>query len=755
VVGFPAFFTPAPEPTLTNIRINERPISAAHLEIDLRQMLRTLWRRRWLILLCGLLFAGIAWTFVSRIEPVYTATSSVMLDARRQRVVDVREVLSQMAPLQVTVISEAEVIRSRGLAERVAVKLDLFSDPEFDASLRPSERSAFGFLMDTANKAIAAIFPTPEPPAIDPDTRETRRRAAVVNAVSGRLQAAAVPQSLVINISFTSNDPRKAARIVNAFAEAYVNEQLEARFDALRRGSAWLNDRLDTLRQAVVASDSAVAAYRTSIGMIETRGVQINTQRLQEVASQVILVQSRRAEQEARVARLEALLRENRGVDAADEVLDSPLLQRLKEQESQLARENAELRLRYGANHPSMTKSNAELATARTAITTEVRKQAQTMRSELTVLREREASLTRQSRDLEGQVLRQSGAEVRLRELEREAQANRTLYESFLARFKETGEQENIQQSDSRIISQAREPRAPSAPRKGLILTGALLAGLAIGVALALVIERFDDAFRTRDELESAVGYPVVGMIPAIATLPGRNVNNHIVDKPGSGYAEAFRIAWFSLRNATKGREIGVVLVTSSVPEEGKSLTSLSLARTAAGLSKRTLLIDADLRRSTVARMLGVAPQSGLTDVLAGAVPLAEAIVQDPRTDVDVLVARGTAGNDAEIPNGADALAHIVAQAKAAYDVVILDCPPTMPVADAQVVAPLADAALFCVRWNSTPRAAVVDSLRTLAAAGAPIAGILLTRVNVRKHAAYGYGDVGHYYGKYRGYYGK
>lgn len=759
--NFPRSDRYAPELPLTvnlpSDRLMATPAAPAPFELDLRQMLRTLWRRRWLILLCGALLAGSAWFYVGRIEPVYTATSSVMLDSRRQRIVDVREILSQMAPLQVTVLSEVEVLRSRGLAERVAIKLDLFSDPEFDRSLRPPEPPGmFDFVGDAYAAALRMVFPPPPRVEVDPETREARRRAAVINAVGGRLTAAAVPQSLVIRISYTSNDPRKAARIANAFAEAYVNDQLEARFDALRRGSAWLNERLETLRQSVVASESAVAAYRSSIGLIETRGGgQINNQRLQEVSSQVVLVQARRAEQEARVSRLEALLRENRGVDAADEVLDSPLLQRLKEQEAQLARENAELRLRYGANHPAMTRSNAELGSARTTITAEVRKQAQAMRSELTVLREREGTLTRQSRDLEALVLRQSGAEVRLRELEREAQANRTLYESFLARFKETGDQEGIQQSDSRVISQAREPRVPSAPRARLIVVGALLAGLAIGIALALVVERFDDAFRSKDELESTVGYPVVGMIPHIATLPGRRVENQIVDKPTSGYAEAFRMAWFGLRHAAKKTEIGLILVTSSVPEEGKSLTSLSLARTSAGLSKRTLLIDADLRRSTVAKMLEIKPPSGLADALVGTVRWTDAVVRDPMTEVDVLVARGAGGANADMPTVAQELGRIVAEAKAAYDVVVVDCPPTMPVADAQVVAPLADATLFCVRWNATPRAAVRESLRTLATAGAPISGLLLTRVNVRRHAAYGYGDVGHYYGKYRGYYGK
>lgn len=740
-------------------RTHAAPVSAAApvaFEIDLSQMLKTLWRRRALIVLCVLICGSAAWAAVSRIEPVYTATSSVMLDLRRQRVADIREVLSQLAPQQVTVLSEVEVIKSRGLAQRVADKLDLYSDPEFNAALRrPDENpDAVSLVAGLAARAVDALFPSEEREPPDPATLAERQRSAVVGAVMGRLSANAVPLSLVIRISFASTDPRKAALIANAFADAYINEQLEAKFEALRRGTAWLNDRLETLRQSVLASESAVASYRSSIGLIENRGVQINNQRLQELNSQIILVQSRRAEQEARVSRLETMIRDNRSLAAVDELLDTPLLQRFKEQEALLVKENAELLQRYGTNHPAITKSNAELAAIRTTITVEVRKQAQALRGELAVLREREAGLVRQSQQLESAVLRQTTAEVRLRELEREAQANRTLYETFLGRFKETGEQENIQQSDSRVISLAQTPRAPSFPRVRLIVVGAMLAGLVAGVALVLVIERFDDAFRTREQLETAAGYPVIGMIPQVASLPGQRVENRLVERPASSFAEAFRITWFGLKHARSNGELGAILVTSSVPEESKSLTSLSLARTAANLSKSVLLIDMDLRRSSVSRMLGIKPVKGLTDILRGDVSLEEAVVRDPLAKVDVVFARGSAQTQVDIANYAGALAQLLRDAKQRYDIVVIDCPPTMPVADVQVIAPLADTAVFCVRWNSTPRASVHDSLRTLVAAGAPIAGLLLTRVNVRKHASYGYGDVGHYYGKYRGYYG-
>lgn len=723
-------------------------------EVDLGQMLRLLWRRRWFVLSWVVLAVVLAGLIVSHLTPIYTATAQVMIDARRSRVVDLKEVMSQLTPQMVTVFSEVEVLRSRGLAKRVADDLDLYSSPEFNPALRPVvAKNKVEQLIDDTLSTVSRLLGRQKPVApLDPAAREARMRSQVVNALTARLTVSAVPQSLVIRLSVTSPDPAMAARLANAFADAYVTDQLEARFEAVRRATTWLNSRLDGLRRNVAEAERAVAAYRSEAGLVESRGNTVTQQRLSELSSQLILAQSRRAEQEARVARVETLLKSGNGADAAAELVDSPLIQRLREQEASLSREASDLSSRYAERHPQITKIRAEQAELRRKIEAELAKQVQATRSELAVVRDREGTLAAQVRKLEATLNDQSQASVRLRELEREAQASRSLYEAFLSRFKETGEQEQIQQADSRIISTAEAPRAPTYPRSGMLVAVAGLAGLVAGIALVLLLEQFDNVFRNRDQLEEAVGLPVFGLVPQVRVMPGRHVESYLADRPASSFAEAFRIIWFTLKNSLASGSPKVVLVTSSVPEEGKSLTALSLARTAANLSMRVLLIDADLRRSSVAGMLRTEPVNAFADVLAGRATVGEAVRRDPLSQVDVLLSRPSNPPAIDLM-AADGLGNLMAELRGLYDLVVIDSPPTMPVADVQILARQADATLFCVRWNKTPRPSVQSSIRTLLDADAKLAGVLLTRVNTRKHARYGYGDIGYYYGKYRGYY--
>ncbi|HEY0835745.1 MAG TPA: polysaccharide biosynthesis tyrosine autokinase [Azospirillum sp.] len=724
-------------------------------EADLRHMLRTLWRRRVLLAVCLLLGASAAWAYVSGITPVYTATTQVMLDTRRPRVIDLKDVLSQLQPQLVTVNSEVEVLRSRTVAERVATALNLYDDPEFNPSLRakPEESDLVRSVTALWNEVKTAIVGEKPEPQVDEETRRQALRAGVVGGLLGRMSVAAVPQSLVIRISFNSTDPHKAARIANAFADAYVVEQLETKFEAVRRATTWLNSRLESLREAVVDSERQVVAYRTTTGLIESRGQLGAQQKLGELNSQLVVAQSKRAETEARISRIETLLKTSRGSDALDEVLDSPLVQHLKEQEAQLAREASDLLSRYAERHPQMLKVRAELAQVRSRIASEVDRLVQGLRGELVVLRSRESGLAGQIREVESRVLEQNRAEVRLRELEREAQANRAIYEAFLSRFKETGEQEHIQQADVRIISQAEVPGAPSYPRTRLLISAAAMLGLVAGTVLVLVLEQLDNTFRNRDQLEEATGLPALGLIPAIQSATGRRrVESYLSDNPASSFAEAFRITWFALKHSLPDDESKVVVVTSSVPEEGKSLTALSLARTAANLSLRVVLVDADLRRSSIAEMLNLQLDRGIADVLSGQATVDDVVVKDPRSNVDVLSGRPIKPRQLDLV-ASNSFAGLVADLRERYDLVVIDSPPTLPVADVQMLVQLADRTVFCVRWDKTPRESVVSALRMLMDVNANIAGTLLTRVNVRKHARYGYGDLGHYYGRYRSYY--
>ncbi len=724
-------------------------------ELDLKQALITLWRRRWAISALTLFVALAASLFVSRIQPIYTATAEVMIDNRRTRIVDIKEILSQLSPQLVTVSSEVEVLRSRTLATRVANALNLYNDPEFNPALRPVQPSRFDLsvIWEAADAARRMIGLEKEPPP-EPSEQEVeeRRRAVVLSLVRAGLGVSAVPQSMVIRISYRSPNPATAARLANAFAEHYVTEQLEAKFQAIRYATTWLNERLEGLRRDLAASEQAVSAYRSAHNLLENRGVSTTQQKLTELNSLLVTAQNKRAEIAARIARLEAMTRAGRGISASDESLDSPFLSRLKEQEATLAGEASDLASRYGDRHPQIGKIRAELGEIRAKMASEVGRLAQGLRGELTVMDERVRSISREIGEMETRSLVQNKAEIGLRELEREAQATRILYEAFLNRFKETDQQETIQQPDARIISFSEQPRAPSYPQKTGLVLAAGVAGLIGAISLVLLIEKFDNTIRTKEQLEQLTGLPALGLVPQVGgNVAG--VASYLVERPASTYAEAFRIAWFAIRHPPDRPEPKTLVITSSVPDEGKSLTALSIARTAAMLGLRVMLVDADLRRASVGTKVGLSSEMTLAEVLTEEADFRQAVIRDPLTSLDILTARSGGQKQVDMLSMTDKVRQTMENMRAVYDVVIFDCPPVLSVADVQILVRYADATLFCLRWNTTPRESVQAAVRMLRDAKAKFAGALLTRVNVRKHSSYGYRDIGYYYGKYRNYY--
>ncbi|WP_159107306.1 Wzz/FepE/Etk N-terminal domain-containing protein [Azospirillum sp. B4] len=723
-------------------------------EVDIGQLLRTLWRRRWVILSITGLSLVAAFFILSQITPIYTATTKVMIESRRSRVLDGRELVSGMEPVNMTVMSQVEVIQSRNIAKRVADKLDLYNDKRFNPALMPSQGSR---LMGTLSALVGEVRQLFTGPArqIDEATRAQRQREAVVDKVLGSLTVEPVPQSLVIRIGMRSPDPVLAAQLVNAYADACVEEQLESKFETVRHISTWLNSRLESLRTAVVDSERAVAAYRTANGLVDTsqRGQSTNQQQLSELSSQLVMAQAKRAETEARLSRVESALASGHTDGALDDMLDSPLVQHLKEEQATLARSVTELRARYGDRHPDMVKAKSELAQVERQLTGEIQNLVKSLRNDFAVQKQRESSIAAQIRSAEGSVLTQSKAEIRLHELERDAQANRVLYESFLSKFKESGEQEQFQQADTRVISPAEVPRRPSYPRRPMVLTAAAVLGLLGGIALVLLLEQLDRTVRTRDQLEELVGLPTFALIPQIKGGTGETgVQSYIMDHPSSSYAEAFRMAWVGLQQGL-GEQGGIVVVTSSVPEEGKSLTSLSLARVVSTLGQRVIVIDADLRRASLGAKAGVQAPHTFPEVIAGRVTVEEAIINDPLSQADILISRPGGHKDVNLLASSDRVAEILNGLRARYDLIVVDSPPALAMADVQVLSRMADKTVFCVRWDQTPRETVLSALRVLRDAKAKIAGLLLTRVDISKHSRYGYHDVGYYYARYRNYY--
>lgn len=731
--------------------------------IDIKELFRTLWRRRSVIIGTVLFICSLAIVIVFQLTPKYTASSLLTLQTRQEAVVDIQAVMSGLSTDASVIRTELDVISSRRLVGKLVDKLNLTQDPEFNGSLR--EQSPFALALDprtylSPEWLIALGLDTEDESALPESERKAIEFARVVDAVTGALSVTNPKLSYTIQISFESEDAKKAALLANTLSDLYLTDQLEAKFEATQRASDWLGGRIGDLRNRVHAAESAVQEYREKHQIIQT-GSQgtVGEQQLSELNVQLINAQTDLAEAEARFNQASDQI--NRGGDASSigEVLNSPLIQRLGEQEAEVRRKQAEILKRYGPLHPDTASVSSELANLRGKIAEEVAKVMRSVESDLRVAKARAVTLAKSLERLKSQTSSVDMARVELRELEREAESSRVLLETFLSRFKETSNQEDLQQADARIISRAEIPADPSFPKKKLILAVALVLSLMLGFGLAFILEAIDNGYRTLEFLEKANRVKDLGMVPKVTAmkLKGHKPFRYALRRPTSAYSESLRSVYTSLMFGHPGNvKPKTVLVTSSLPGEGKTTVTLSLGLLVARAGNvKVLCIDGDLRRANLGKELLEKAAAGpsLSQYLAGTENRWEdCLVLDTTSGLHILPTAGSLQN-AQALLQSDRMKSLLAEAAQRYDLILIDTPPLLAVTDAVILSHFVDAALFVVKWESTPREAVRNALELLRKAGAPLAGAVLSQVDVKRHAQYGYGDHASYYGRYGSYY--
>ncbi len=725
--------------------------------IDLRALALVLLRRKWIIINTVLFCSVIAVLILFQLTPRFTASAMLAMETRQNQVVDVQAVMSGLGTDVAALKTEIDVLRSRRLVGKAVDQLGLTRDPEFNDALN-TEKSLLSYLNpinwipDGLKRSI--FGGEPELPA---DVKATRERALVIDAVVGRLSVSNPPRSYTITVGFESSSPDKAARIANGIADLYLTDQLEAKFEATQRANEWLNERIFDLRENVRTSEVQAQQFREENRLIQTASAGlVSDQQLAQVNSRLIDARTDLARTEARFSQISDISQ----ADVTDyaglsEVLDSPLIQRLREQQSEVLRSRAELATRYGPKHPRMINVEAELSDIDNNIKIEIRKVVNGIQNEVDVARARVVALEQNLEQLTVENVALNRAQVQLRELEREAEANRVLLETFLARFKETTNQQDIQQADARIISRADAPIFPSFPNKRLILALVVVASAGLGVGLAFLLEVLDNGYRTLEQIKQDLGLRGVGIIPMLMSnkLQGTSVEDYLLEKPSSSFAEAHRNVHASLLySGPRQNTPQVVMATSSVPSEGKSTFSLCYARLMAKSGMKVLLVEADLRRPVVrARLMLDDSQADLVSVLDGTEMGGQQLHKDDASGLHILSGKGHP--DPQKLFASEKFAGLMAWARENYDLIVLDTPPVLAVSDSVVLSHHVDAVLYVVQWEVTPKKSVETGINQLREAGAPVAGVVVTQVNIKRHETYGYGDQGYYYGTNSGYY--
>jgi succinoglycan biosynthesis transport protein ExoP len=715
--------------------------------IDLHRHI-ALFRRR-LRLFCAIaLIVFIATVIITfQLTPKYTATAEVMLDRHQQRVSDVQEVLTDVPPDTTAVDTEVEVLKSRNLAEKVVGALQLDKDPEFNRALAP--KSFFSFLK-----------PKPKINSAEDNVKATN---AIVDNLIGGLKVARSGLSYAINVSYTSKSASKSAAIANSFADQYLLEQLDAKFDATRRASDWLNSRLSGLKSQVEQAEAAVAQYKAAHGLMGISGgvgATIAQQEITNIDTQLAGARAQQAEADASLSTARKQLERGSTGDDLGAALNSPVINGLRQQRAEISSQVADMSGRLGPRHPDMLKAQRQLADIDAQIHSEIVRIVSNLEAQDQVARQRTASIESSLSNSKGALAANGNASVQLNDLQRNADSLAALYQTYLDRFKQTSNQGGMEQSDSRVVSRAKIPVHPTFPNKPLMAVLGLALGIAAAIGAAVLVEALENGLYTSEDVEKILGFPHLGSIPlANSMIDSKNKikgpispTRYVIDKPLSGFAEAFRNLRTSILFSKVGEPVRVIAVTSALPGEGKTTTCICLGRVIAMGGIQTVVVDCDLRRRTVNRLFAEEPKVGLLEVLAGTSKLEDALIYDDASGAHFLPLAKASYTPKDVFASA-AMDQLLVDLKARFEVVLLDTAPVLPVADTRVLAPKADVTVFLAQWRKTPRKAVENAIGQLESVGAFIAGVGITQMDMKEQARSGYGDAGYYYRAYRQYY--
>ncbi|MCJ9429951.1 GumC family protein [Kordiimonas marina] len=727
--------------------------------LDIRALLLTLWRRRWVIASTAIFLTVLSAIIVVQLTPRYTAEALLAIETRKNSVVDLEAVMSGLGTDQAAIKTEIDVLQSRRLIGKVVDKLALVKDPEFNAGLNKKKSllsylNPFSYLSPEWRNAILG---SPDKPT-SAEEIAAATRASVIDAVTKHLSVNNPPRSYTIHVSFESTDAKKAALIANTIADLYLVDQLEVKFEATERANEWLNSRVFELREKVRTSEEAAERFREEHQLVQTHSQgSVNEQQIAQLNSQLITARTDYARAKAREQQIEKNI--SKGDDDETgvlEVIQSPLIQKLKEQESEVQRKRAELATRYGPKHPKMLNVEAELNNIKAKIKLEIDKIVASIRSEAEVAAIRVKTLEENLDSLKKESFQVGRAQVKMRELEREVAANQLLLKTFLTRFKETSSQDGLQQADARIVSRADVPTHPSFPKTRLIVILFAFTGVGLGIGFTFLLEALDNGYRNFDQLHRDFGLRGLGMIPLIgkSKLKEAGPEAYLLSKPTSSFAEAHRNIHASLMfSAPSGNAPQVIGLTSSVPGEGKSTAALCLAHTLGRSGRKVLVVEADMRRPVMKNRLGLNESFiRLNDVLDGKISEnSSKLYEDPISNIHILWT--DKDTDPQHLFESSAFDLFLREARVEYDFIIIDTPPALAVSDVLVISRKLDALIFVVQWHKTPKSLVKSALKTLQQTERHIAGVILTQVDIKRHQGYGYGDQGYYYGTKSSYY--
>ena len=743
--------------------VTKRSVAGFDDLIDIEGIFAAFRRRIGTFFAAALLVFSASVLVTFQMTPLYTAVATVAIELREKDVADIREVLSGLPAASTAIDTEVEIIKSRAMAEKVAERLNLFEQrPVEDAATK--KPSPIEIVKTQIKDALSFLRPDQVVVEFTPEELEQRRIENVIGAVQSGLRVARVRSTTVIQIAYVSPDPKTSAQIANAFADEYLVSQLNAKFEATSRANDWLNERLTSLREEVQADENAVELYRAQSGLLSAEGSSLTEKQISDLTAQLVIQRADYDEARARLNSVQSQLSNGASADTIGEVLSSGVIQNLRQRQATVTQRKAELSSRYGPRHPEILKVEREQADIQVQIDQEVARIVSSLRSEVEVARQKVSSLETALGQMKVELTQNNRSLVRLRELERSADASRTLYESFLTRFKETGEQESLNEADGQIISRAVVPGGKSSPNTMRNLMFGFILGGIVGAGLVFLFEVLDSGIKTGAEVEEDLGVPFIASVPVLQSgvmgtlnkLTGGalSAQDYLVKKPLSSFAESYRTLRSSIILSDVDKEQKVVAITSALPGEGKTTSSYCLGRLSAMSGSKTIVVDCDLRRRLLSKSLNDSKNTnqGLLQYLSGQAELSDVIVKDDKTDCDILPLAHASYLPSDI-FGSAAFKKLISTLRSTYDLVIIDTAPILAVADTRTLVNMSDTVVVVSKWRKTKKHAVASAIEIIEDVGGHLSGVLLNQVDPNARSRYVGGDYSYYYSSYRKYY--
>ena len=684
-------------------------------------------RRRWFVFALVFLavLGGVA-AYTLNKTPQFTATATLQVNARQINTAPSKEtdVLPQTSDEDRAVSAEAQVLQSDEVAGRV-VRAVGAKRPGFAAAL------------------------TGLPPRY--------ASTAILDAVEGRLRVDRPGGTNILSLAFTAPDPAIAADVANEYARQYLASKVDVRLGAARTADEGLRRELDRMRGEVEQAEGAVAEYRRAHNLLSANGTTLTEGEQSLFKQQQATAQTQLAEEEAGLATAKAQLRHGSQGGDVGAALGSPVIGQLRAQRAQASAKLAQLESRYQSDHPSVIDARREVADIDTAIRGEIGRVISNLEARVSVARQRAAAASGIASQSRGELAVNAQASVKLNELERRAEALRTNYAGMLQRQTAVASQAVVADVDARLLSPARVPSRPSFPNKKISFVLGLLLALLLGAAAVAVMQLLDRRMVASREVEQRLGLPHLVNVPTLASItkPSERKTtpvDFVIDRPFSVMAESMRSLLLVIEKGTSHRAGRYVGITSAQPGEGKSTIAACLARVAAVGGRRTLLIDGDVRRPRVAAIFGSQPKLGLLDVLAGTVPLKDALIKDERSGLWLLPALTQSFDHSRI-NSEAAFRELMRQIENVFDLVVIDVAPALAAVESRLLMNYVDQVIMVVRWRHTPASVVRAALKRLQSIGVQPAGVVMSQVNMRAIAAYAVEDVDHAYRKWGSYY--